>query len=113
MGWHVIADRYTDQWKLLPLGVGEQGKGIAVFEFSFQARQFVEANWETLGPGWVPLELNTDQLVYVLELHADAGEAQWVIRGVPTVKIEPNTVTQEAKFADIREFIAVMKEKDE
>ena len=59
MAWYLPAERYTDNWKPLPLPK-PRGRAVAVFASEHLSRAFIEANWDSLGPGWLTAELRSE-----------------------------------------------------
>jgi hypothetical protein len=83
------------------------------------ARDFIEANWEpSLGPGWEPLELNSAQLVYVLERLADEEDVKWVVSNAPPLPggvpwgAEGGPPEEQVKAANIQDFIDALRSTD-
>jgi hypothetical protein len=116
MAWYVIAEKYFDQWKPLPINTG-RGLGILVFDSRWDTRAFIDANWEiSLGSGWEPLELNGAQLAHVLEWYADEEDIKWIVRNAPSrpggvpwgAEGAPQEVAQ-AKVGNIRDFIEALR----
>ena len=62
---YVITERYTHQWKALPFNTNS-GMAIPIFDDEKRAQGFIDANWESLGPGWKPQLLWSHQLAYVV-----------------------------------------------
>src|SRR3712207_4933311 len=118
MIWFVPAEHYVDQWKPLPIDTG-RGLGVLVFDYWWRARDFIEANWEpSLGPGWEPLELNSAQLVYVLERLADEEDVKWVVSNAPPLPggvpwgTEGGPPEEQVKAANIQDFIDALRGSD-
>lgn len=107
-GQWIIAERYVDQWKPLPLDTGK-GLGILVFTASYKASTFIQANWEHLGPSWQPLKLRYDQLAYVLERYADEEATNWVVYDAPAIRAAPEQKV-DLELADIREIISLLRD---
>jgi hypothetical protein len=116
MAWYVIAEKYVDQWKPLPINTG-RGLGILVFDSRWDTQAFIDANWEiSLGSRWEPLELNNAQLARVLEWYADEEDIKWIVRNAPSrpggVPWGAEGAPQEvalAKVGDIRDLIEVLR----
>jgi hypothetical protein len=61
--WYLVTETYTDHWKVRPFKTSV-GLGIPVFGDEAKAQAFIEANWESLGPGrepvgWIKTSLRT------------------------------------------------------
>jgi hypothetical protein len=106
-GYWVIAEPYVDMWKLLPMDTGF-GLGVLVFECSFTARWFIEANWESLGPSWVPKKLFPAVLAYALERFASEEDAKWVVYDAPPIDTSMGGEA-DIKLAEIGEFIGTLR----
>jgi hypothetical protein len=107
--YYLIAERYTDQWKVLPFALHE-AMGIPVFEEEERARGFIDANWESLGPSWYPQELSANLLVYVLERYADEEEVQWIVLDPPPAAIASVAGIEEVEVMGIRLYIEKLRE---
>ena len=108
MPHYVIAGGHTDQWKALPFNTDE-GRGIAVFEDEERAQRFVDANRESLGPGWEPKPLWVGQLVDVLERHAAEEDVHLVVMNPPAVPVASLAGTHEVEVAEIEDYVRIVR----
>jgi hypothetical protein len=106
---YLITESYTDQWIALPFRT-YGGMGIPVFEDEQKAQEFINANWESLGPGWEPKNLRADQLAYVLERYSAEEGVQLVVLDPPSVPVASLVGTYDVEVAEIRPFIALLKD---
>ena len=109
MPHYLITESYTDQWIALPFRT-HAGMGIPVFEDEQKAEGFINANWESLGPGWEPKKLGADQLAYVLERYSAEEGVQLVVLDPPSVPVASLVGTYDVKLVEIRPFIALLKD---
>jgi hypothetical protein len=108
---YLITESYTDQWTALPFRT-HGGMGIPVFEDEQKAQEFINANWESLGPGWEPKKLGADQLAYVLERYSAEEGVQLVVLDPPSVPVASVVGTYDVEVVEIRPFIALLKDHD-
>jgi hypothetical protein len=108
VSWYVLAEEYTDRWKLLPF-VTNHGLGVVVFEDEERAEAFIETNWQVLGPGWRPFELYSDRLAYVLEWYAEQEGVEWVVLDPPAVPVAEAAGPKQVEAAEVRRFLEVLR----
>jgi hypothetical protein len=109
---YLITESYSDQWKALPFRT-RRGMGIPVFEDEQKAQEFINANWESLGPGWEPKKLWADQLAYVLERYSADEGVRLVVLDPPSVPVASLVGTYDVEVAEIKPFIALLEDHDE
>ena len=109
MPHYLITESYADQWKALPFRT-DGGMGIPVFEDEQKAQEFINANWESLGPGWEPKKLWPDQLAYVLERYGAEEGVRLVVLDPPSVPVASLVGTYDVEVVEIRPFIALLKD---
>jgi len=109
MPHYVIAERYTDQWKALPFDT-DGGLGIPVFEDEERAQGFIQANWESLGPGWESKLLWANQLAYVLERYAAEEGVHLVVLDPPPAPVAQLVGVQEVEVVEIGQFVSLLRD---
>jgi hypothetical protein len=100
---YVITERYTHQWKALPFPT-ISGMAIPIFDDEKRAQGFIDANWESLGPGWKP------QLAYVLERYAREEGAQVVVLDPPPAPVAHSVEVYKVEVVEIEQFITLLRE---
>ncbi len=108
--YYVIAETYTDQWKALPFQL-EEGMAIPVFAQEEKAQGFIDANWESLGPGWEPRLLWAHQLAYVLQRYADEGGIQLVVLDPPAASVASLAGTHEVDVMELMTYVDALRER--
>jgi hypothetical protein len=108
---YLITESYTDQWTALPFRTHGR-MGIPVFEDEQKAQEFINANWESLGPGWEPKKLWPDQLAYVLERYSAEEGVQLVVLDPPSVPVASLVGIYDVEVVEIRPFIALLEDHD-
>ena len=109
MAHYVITERYTHQWKALPFTTNS-GMAIPIFDDEKRAQGFIDANWESLGPGWKPQLLWSHQLAYVLERYAREEGAQVVVLDPPPAPLAHSVEVYEVEVVEIEQFITLLRE---
>jgi len=108
---YLITESYADQWKALPFRT-DGGMGIPVFEDEQKAQGFIDANWESLGPGWEPKKLWADQLAHVLERYSAEEGVRLIVLDPPSVPVASLVGTYDVEVVEIRPFIAFLRDHD-
>ncbi len=108
--YYVIAEWYTDHWKVLPFQL-EEGMAILVFAREEKAQGFIDANWKSLGPGWEPRLLWAHQLAYVLQRYADVGGLQLVVLDYPAASVASLAGTYEVDVTELGTYVEALRER--
>jgi hypothetical protein len=106
--WYLVTETYTDHWKVRPFKTSV-GLGIPVFGDEAKAQAFIEANWESLGPGREPVGLDQNQLADFLEKQANETGIEWVVLDPPPIPATLLARTQTVDVASIRAFVIALR----
>jgi hypothetical protein len=106
---YLLAERYTDRWEVWPLPTSE-GLGIPVFSDEAKVQAFIEANWESLGPGSEPIGLHEHQLADFLEKQANEEGIECVVLDPPPMPATALwTANQTVDVGSIRAYVRALR----